>query len=50
MDPGLHRPHDLCTTSDTITRHKNRVDAFIQGLFSKGDIAAVDRYLDPRRS
>jgi predicted ester cyclase len=47
MDPGPHRFHDPCMTSDTITRNKNLVDAFIQELFSKGDLAAVDRYLDP---
>ena len=31
----------------TETRNKQLVDTFIQQLFTKGDLAAVDRYLDP---
>jgi steroid delta-isomerase-like uncharacterized protein len=34
-------------TTDRITRNKELVEAFIQELFSKGDLEAVDRYLDP---
>jgi predicted ester cyclase len=34
-------------TPDPITRNKQLVDAFIQELFTKGDLGAVDRYLDP---
>jgi steroid delta-isomerase-like uncharacterized protein len=34
-------------TSDEIARNKQLVDTFIQELFSKGDLDAVDRYLDP---
>ncbi|NMH92478.1 ester cyclase [Pseudonocardia bannensis] len=34
-------------TADHITRNKQLVEAFIQELFSKGDLDAVDRYLDP---
>ncbi|HEX8868990.1 MAG TPA: ester cyclase [Lentzea sp.] len=31
----------------TIEENKRLVDAFIQELFTKGDLSAVDRYLDP---
>lgn len=41
------RPHDLTMTTDRITRNKQLVDAFIQNLFTKGDLDAVDRYLAP---
>ena len=34
-------------TSDRLTANKALVEAFIQELFSKGDLDAVDRYLDP---
>ncbi|TSE01120.1 ester cyclase [Skermania sp. ID1734] len=34
-------------TTDQISRNKQLVDSFIQELFSKGDLDAVDRYLDP---
>jgi steroid delta-isomerase-like uncharacterized protein len=34
-------------TTDQLTRNKQLVDAFIQELFTKGDLEAVDRYLDP---
>lgn len=34
-------------TTDRITRNKQLVEAFIQELFSKGDLDAVDCYLDP---
>lgn len=34
-------------TTDQGTRNKQLVDAFIQDLFTKGDLDAVDRYLDP---
>lgn len=34
-------------TTDRITRNKQLVEAFIQELFSKGDLEAVDCYLDP---
>jgi predicted ester cyclase len=47
MDRDPHRPHDPCMTSDQLTRNKHLVDAFIQELFTKGDLTAVDRYLDP---
>jgi len=33
-------------TTDQITRNKQLVEAFIQDLFTKGDLEAVDRYLD----
>jgi predicted ester cyclase len=37
------------TTSPALatTHHKQLVDAFIQELFTHGDLTAVDRYLDP---
>ena len=34
-------------TTDQLDHHKNLVVAFIQDLFTKGDLGAVDRYLDP---
>ncbi|WP_067707246.1 ester cyclase [Nocardia yamanashiensis] len=34
------------TTNDT-TRNKHLVESFIQDLFTKGDLTAVDRYLAP---
>jgi predicted ester cyclase len=33
--------------TDQLSRNKALVDAFIQELFTKGDLGAVDRYLDP---
>jgi len=38
---------DLVMTTDQTTRNKQLVEIFIQELFSKGDLDAVDRYLDP---
>jgi steroid delta-isomerase-like uncharacterized protein len=38
---------DRLMTTDRTTHNKQLVDAFIQELFSKGDLSAVDRYLDP---
>ena len=32
-------------TTERATANKNLVEAFIQDLFSRGDLAAVDRYL-----
>lgn len=34
------------TTTDT-TQNKRLVDEFVQELFTKGDLDAIDRYLDP---
>jgi predicted ester cyclase len=34
-------------TTDQESRNTRLVDAFIQELFSKGDLEAVDRHLDP---
>jgi steroid delta-isomerase-like uncharacterized protein len=47
MVGGPGRPHDLAMTTDRITRNKQLVNDFIQELFSKGDLGAVDRYLHP---
>lgn len=35
------------TTTERTEHNKNLVDAFIQDLFTKGDLDAVDRYLAP---
>jgi predicted ester cyclase len=35
------------TTAAPTTAHKRLVDAFIRELFTRGDLTAVDRYLDP---
>ncbi|MBV8994422.1 MAG: ester cyclase, partial [Pseudonocardiales bacterium] len=35
-------------TTDNLTRNKQLVNDFIQELFSKGDLGAVDRYLHPQ--
>jgi predicted SnoaL-like aldol condensation-catalyzing enzyme len=32
-------------TTDQLTRNKHLVESFIQELFTKGDLTAVDRYL-----
>jgi steroid delta-isomerase-like uncharacterized protein len=34
-------------TTDQLNQNKQLVEAFIQDLFTKGDLEAVDRYLDP---
>jgi steroid delta-isomerase-like uncharacterized protein len=34
-------------TTDQLDHNKQLVEAFIQELFTKGDLSAVDRYLDP---
>ncbi|MBF6080636.1 ester cyclase [Nocardia cyriacigeorgica] len=34
-------------TSNNTTQNKQLVDTFIQELFTKGDLAAVDRYVHP---
>jgi steroid delta-isomerase-like uncharacterized protein len=38
---------DLAMTNEPATANKQLVDAFIQALFTDGDLGAVDRYLDP---
>jgi predicted ester cyclase len=43
--PG--RPHYLAMTADHLRRNKQLVNDFIQELFSKGDLGAVDHYLHP---
>jgi steroid delta-isomerase-like uncharacterized protein len=35
-------------TTDRVTANKQLVEDFIQALFTKGDLDAVNRYLDPR--
>ena len=32
-------------TTDQLTRNKHLVESFIQELFTKGDLTAVDRYV-----
>ena len=34
-------------TTDQLTRNKHLVESFIQELFTKGDLTAIDRYLAP---
>jgi steroid delta-isomerase-like uncharacterized protein len=41
------RPDDVLMTTDRVTANKQLVEAFIQELFTEGDLAAFDRYLDP---
>jgi steroid delta-isomerase-like uncharacterized protein len=38
---------DSVMTTERTTANKNLVEAFIQDLFSRGDLDAVDRYLAP---
>jgi predicted ester cyclase len=50
MVPAAGRGHGLAMTTSTAvapSHHKRLVDAFIQELFTAGDLTAVDRYLDP---
>ena len=37
----------MTTAVPATTHHQQLVDTFIQELFSRGDLTAVDRYLDP---
>jgi steroid delta-isomerase-like uncharacterized protein len=41
------RPHDFPMTTDQLSRNKRLVEDFIQDLFTRGDLDAVHRYLDP---
>lgn len=47
MVRDLPRRHDLEMTTDQLAAHKELVASFIQGLFTRGDMDAIDRYLDP---
>jgi steroid delta-isomerase-like uncharacterized protein len=47
MARDLGRRHDLPMTTDRVTANKQLVEDFIQALFTKGDLDAVNRYLDP---
>jgi steroid delta-isomerase-like uncharacterized protein len=47
MGEDRDRLHDLAMTTDRTTANKQLVQAFIQELFTKGDLDAVERYLDP---
>jgi Predicted ester cyclase len=47
MSARRRRIDDLPMTTDQLTRNKHIVEAFIEELFTKGDLDAVDRYLDP---
>jgi predicted ester cyclase len=44
---GAPQLPDALPMTDQTTRNKQLVEAFIQELFSAGDLTAVDRYLDP---
>ncbi|BDU07282.1 hypothetical protein FMUBM48_35450 [Nocardia cyriacigeorgica] len=39
--------HDQTMSSNNATQNKQLVDTFIQELFTKGDLGAVDRYVHP---
>jgi steroid delta-isomerase-like uncharacterized protein len=41
------RAHDSRMTIDQLSRNKRLVEDFIYDLFTRGDLDAVDRYLDP---
>jgi steroid delta-isomerase-like uncharacterized protein len=41
-EPTIH-----AMTTDQLSQNKQLVEAFIQDLFTNGDLGAVDRYLDP---
>jgi steroid delta-isomerase-like uncharacterized protein len=45
MVRGGARPHDFAMTTDQLDNNKHLVEAFIQDLFTKGDLEAVNRYL-----
>ena len=47
MVPARPAPHPSGMSTSQETRNKQLVDAFIQELFTKGDLDAVDRYLHP---
>lgn len=47
MDPTRERLHASAMTTDQLSSNKQLVVDFIQDLFTKGDLDAVDRYLDP---
>lgn len=47
MAQDRDRLHDLVMTTDRTTANKQLVEAFIQELFTQGDLDAVERYLDP---
>jgi steroid delta-isomerase-like uncharacterized protein len=47
MAQARDRLDNLAMTTDRTTANKQLVDAFIQELFTKGDLDAVERYLDP---
>lgn len=47
MVPGSRPAHDMPMTTEQLTKNKQLVEDFIQDLFTKGDLDAVDRYLTP---
>jgi steroid delta-isomerase-like uncharacterized protein len=47
MVPLPLRAHDRGMDTDQLSQNKQLVEAFIRDLFTKGDLDAVDRYLDP---
>jgi steroid delta-isomerase-like uncharacterized protein len=44
---GEGSPTLLAMTTDQLTRNKHLVESFIQELFTKGDLTAIDRYVAP---
>jgi predicted ester cyclase len=47
MADGPGRRDASGMSTDQLARNKHLVDCFIQELFTKGDLTAVDRYLSP---
>ncbi len=47
MVRGWRVPDPFAMTTDQRTRNKHLVESFIQELFTKGDLTAIDRYLAP---
>src|SRR5262249_53580088 len=47
MFPAVRAPEACGMNTDQTSRNKHLVESFIQELFTKGDLTAVDRYLSP---
>jgi predicted ester cyclase len=47
MVRGRGVPDPFAMTTDQLIRNKHLVESFIQELFTKGDLTAIDRYLAP---
>jgi steroid delta-isomerase-like uncharacterized protein len=47
MVAATRGPDPFGMTTDQLTRNQHLVESFIQELFTKGDLTAVDRYVAP---